>query len=383
MTAYLDDRDLPPWPDAAAPDVLSPPRPPAEYVDVAAVLNGTLTAPETACGGVRADGVHLCYLGAVNVLLGAPEAGKTLAAGAMAADELNSGGSVLWIDLDHNGPAAILDRLRRFGVPATTLTDPSRFRLATPDDTDAIAAIVHDCANWHPTFIVLDSIGELMPMYGANSNDADDYTRVHRTVLTALARTGAGVLTIDHEAKGVDSRNYGATGSAAKKRTIDGALLRVTNVDPFTKEHGGRAQLSIVKDRHGALRALAAGREPVIASFVVTPVPGGSDYRFETPTPTMQPTSDLEILAALVPPPSSKRDVQDRLHWGGTRAGTALRLLRQRDNGPDGPPGPGPVPVQRSTSGPTGPHPYRGDQDHDQDHPTKTHHPQDDKRTTP
>ncbi|GAA4482574.1 AAA family ATPase [Microbacterium panaciterrae] len=339
----------------------------AEYVDVRAILDGTLTAPETACGGVRTDGVRLCYLGAVNVLLGAPEAGKTLVAGGMVADELFSGGAVLWMDLDHNGAPAILDRLRRFGVPKSTLVDPNRFRMATPEDADAIAAVVQDAADWRPTFAVLDSIGELLPMYGANSNDADDYTRVHRVVLTALARTGAGVLAIDHEAKGVESRNYGATGSAAKKRAVDGALLRVTSLEPFTKEGGGRAQLSIVKDRHGALRGLTSGREPVVASFVVSPMPGGNAYRFETPIQTARPTSDVEILAALVPPPSSKRDVQDRLHWGGTRAGAALRLLRERDGGPGGPHGPGPVPAHGSESGPAGPPPYKGDQDHDQD----------------
>lgn len=298
----------------------------ADYIDVAGVLDGTVTAPQTTSGGRRSDGVPLLYGPAVNVLVGAPEAGKTLVAGGMAADELFSHGSCLWADLDHNGAAALLHRLISFGVHRDILTDPARFRLALPEDAEAVAEIVTDAVRWRPSLAIVDSVGELLPMFGANSNDADDYTRVHRAVLTRLAGAGAAVLALDHEAKGIESRAYGATGSAAKKRAVDGALLRVSNVRPFAPETGGEAHLTVVKDRHGALRALAGGREPTVARFVLSPVTGGMHYRFELPAYTAPASAaDVDLLAGLMPPPANVRDIKARMGWGSTRAAAAWR----------------------------------------------------------
>ncbi|MGP6172059.1 DnaB-like helicase N-terminal domain-containing protein [Microbacterium sp. A204] len=302
------------------------------YIDVAAMLDGSLAAPQTAAGGRRSDGLPLLYLAAVNVLLGAPEAGKTLIAGAMAADELFSGGSVLWIDLDHNGAPAILNRLHDYGVSHDLLADRDRFRLAIAENADDIQRVVGDAKAWAPTLAVVDSIGELLPMFGAKSNDADDYTDVHRKILTALAAVGTAVLAIDHEAKGVESRNYGAGGTMAKKRAVDGALLRVTATKQFAPGAGGEAHLSIVKDRHGALRMNAHGsREPIITTFTLVQLEDGLDYRFTTPTRPVeidQPLADVDELLKLVPPPGSVRDVRDRMKWGATRATNALRAYR-------------------------------------------------------
>lgn len=307
----------------------------ALYVDVADVLDNTSSRRQTAVGGRRSDGVPLLYAAAVNVLLGAPEAGKTLCAAAMAADELFAGGRVLWVDLDHNGAHAIAGRLRQLGVPRDTLTDPTLFRLSLPDEPETVTDIVADAHDWRPTLAVVDSVGELLPMFGANSNDADDYTRVNRQVLAALAAAGAGVLAIDHEAKSVESRTYGATGSAAKKRAVDGALIRVTNIRPFAPGQGGEAQLSIVKDRHGALRQLGVGSgEPRIAGFTLTAIDDdGLLARFPVPITANvfdAPVDDIDALADLTPPPASVRDVMARLRWGRPRAQQALRVYRQR-----------------------------------------------------
>lgn len=312
--------------------------PPPLYVDAASILDGTHTAPQPTVGGRRSDGLPLLYAAAVNVLLGAPEAGKTLVAGAMAADELFGDGRVLWLDLDHNGAPAILNRMRSYGVPRDTLTDPDRFRLALPNSSDEILDVVADARTWRPTLAIIDSIGELLPIFDANSNDADDFTRVNRQVLAALARTDVAVLAIDHEAKSVESRNYGPTGSAAKKRAVDGGMLRVTAVRPFAPGAGGEAQLSIVKDRHGALREHAVGtREPTLTAFTLTQLEEGLGYRFSTPAaPSLlvEDLDDVDVLLGLVPPPASVKDVKTRLRWGGDRASAALRQWRERTGTP-------------------------------------------------
>lgn len=298
------------------------------YIDVQAYLDGTLEAPQTSAGGCRSDGVRLLYSGAVNVLLGDPESGKTLCAAAMAADEMFAGGRVLWVDLDHNGAAATIARFRAYGVPADTLTDPARFRLSIPEDSEELLAIVTDAADWSPSMAVVDSLGELLPMFGANSNDADDYTRVNRITLAALARLGTAVLVIDHLAKNSQSREYGGTGTAAKKRSVDGAMLRVTAFEPFTPGIGGAASLTVVKDRHGHLRANAgSGREPQVSVFSLKSS-GAMTWHFRVPSAPATNLTDAELVAQLDPPPTSGSDVARRMQWRKQRALDAFRAWR-------------------------------------------------------
>ncbi len=71
----------------------------------------------------------------------------------------------------------------------------------------------------------------------------------------------------------------------------------------------------------------------------MTPNPGGTvSWRVTQPRTELVrdsvPDADLAELAGLVPPPKSKRDVQDRLHWGSDRAMKALAKWREL-GGPD------------------------------------------------
>lgn len=331
----------------------------AEYIDAAGILTGDYRPPAPTRGGRRDDGLHLLYPAAVNGLVGDPETGKTLIAAACAADELFQGGSVLWIDLDHNGPSATLLRLRAYGIDADTLCDSQRFRLAIPEDSAGLLAVIADASAWRPSVAILDSVGEMLPMFGASSNSADEYTAVNQQTLVRLARTGSAVLGLDHMAKGVDSRSYGAGGTVAKKRAIDGAYLRVTTEAGFSKGSGGRAELSIIKDRHGALRQSAVpGREPRVATFSLEDRAGAMHWTFATPEAATPATSDLDTLLALAPAPASVRDVMERLKWGRTRAMEAMRLFRSVPSVPGTflatpgnsvPPFPSPIGEERGT----------------------------------
>ncbi len=301
------------------------------YVDVAAILSGSLSSPKPTIG-LRADGEPFIYAAAVNIVFGPPESGKTLALSAIAADVLYSGGSVLWIDIDHNGAPATIARMRSFGVPVATLSDPARFRLALPEDKDEVLAVVKDAATWLPTLVAVDSIGELLPMFGANSNSDDDYTATHRAVLSRLAVQGAAVVGVDHEAKGQASRDFGAGGAVAKKRAVDGVMLRSSVRIPFTPGRGGVAALTIVKDRHGAVRSISPSgdKEPLATTFELTSNSDVTDWKFTTPqgAPQSRTTqTDIEILRALEPRPSSIYDVKKRLKWGSDRAKRAFEAL--------------------------------------------------------
>ena len=113
--------------------------------------------------------------------------------------------------------------------------------LVEPVHPTHLDAVVADAQQWRPDVAVVDSVGELLPFLGLNTNSADDYTAAHRRVLTPLARAGACVIGIDHLAKNAESRSQGATGTHAKRRATGGASLRVTLLDTFAPGQAVRA----------------------------------------------------------------------------------------------------------------------------------------------
>ncbi len=224
------------------------------YTDIGAMLDDEL--PEAPRPEIlrRTDGVPLFYRGEVNLLFGDPEHGKTWVGLAACAESLASDGRVLVVDIDHNGPGPTVHRLLTLGAPKEALRDPERFRHCVPGDAGEAAQIGDDCAVWRPDVVLIDSTGELMPMFGASSDNSDDFTRVHNKVLQPLADTGAAVILVDHLAKGRESRDFGPGGSMAKRRTVGGSSLRVVRKQPFTRAGGGSAHLLVNKDRHGGVR---------------------------------------------------------------------------------------------------------------------------------
>jgi len=311
----------------------------ARYVDVAALLDGTLPEPPAPTRLKRSDGVGMAYAGQVNLIFGDPEGGKTWFCLAAAEEALRQGGTVLVIDLDHNGAAATLSRLIALGAPVPALRDPGRFLYCEPDDRTEILTVVADMAEWQPDVAVVDSIGELLPLFGSSSNSADDFTTVHTRVLKPLARTGAAVLAVDHLAKGQDSRAHGPGGTAAKRRAIGGVSIRVKVKDAFTPGHGGSAYLSVNKDRHGGLRAHCSigDREPLAGVFKLNAFSEGV-LTWEVAAPgegernpdETAPPGDLAAVSELDPPPETVDDAQTRLRWGRQRTARAVKAWREQ-----------------------------------------------------
>ncbi len=312
------------------------------YVDVAALLDGTLPEPPAPDLLRRSDSNALFYAGQVNLLFGDPESGKTWVALAAVEEALREGRTALVVDLDHNGPAATLSRLVALGAPVVALRDPSRFLYCEPDDRIEMAGVVAHMAKWHPGVAVVDSIGELLPLFGSSSNSADEFTTVHTRVLKPLARSGAAVLAVDHLAKGQDSRAHGPGGTAAKRRAIGGVSVRVKVKDAFTPGHGGAAYLSVNKDRHGGLRAHCptGDREPLAGVFKLNAFADGvltwtvaAPVEGERNPDETAPPSDVAAVNALDPPPSTVDDAQTRLRWNRQRTAHALKAWREQPAG--------------------------------------------------
>lgn len=253
------------------------------FGDVAALLNGDLPDLKSPTLCRRTDGRSLFYAADVNTLFGDSESGKTWVALAALAEALADGGSASFVDLDHNGMDQIVFRLVDLGAPVEALRDRDLFRYAEPQDSNDLLDVIAALVQWRPGWVVVDSIGEVLPMLGLSSNSPDDYTTANRQVLKPLASAGAGVIAIDHTPKNTETARQGATGTVAKKRSVSGVSLRVKINEQFTPGRGGSAWLSVNKDRHGGLRgACPPGREPTAGLFTLD-----ASMRWEVKAPTL------------------------------------------------------------------------------------------------
>jgi hypothetical protein len=308
------------------------------YVDISAMLDGTVPEPPEPVLLRRSDDHKLFYPGQVNLLFGDPESGKTWICLAGVAEALQADRRALIIDLDHNGPQSTVYRLIALGAPKDRLRDPNVFRYCEPEDRTELRQVVVDSAEWRPAVAVVDSIGELLPMHGANNNSADEFTIVHSNVLKPLAKAGAVVLAVDHLAKGADSRAHGPGGTAAKRRAVGGVSIRVKATKAFTPGHGGEALLLVNKDRHGGVRAHCpvGDREPPAGTFKLLAFNGGIlEWSFVAPKDGERnpdetaPPEDVAAVDALDPPPGTVDDARERLRWQKQRTANAMRAWRQ------------------------------------------------------
>ncbi|WP_353708961.1 hypothetical protein ABRQ22_06565 [Cellulosimicrobium sp. ES-005] len=321
----------------------------ALYADLAALLDGTLPEPPEPEVLSCTDGVALFYRAQVNHVFGDPESGKTFLCQAAVAEALTEHRRAAIIDMDHNGPASTVSRLFDLGAPEGALRDLDRFRYAEPEDGAHLVAVVRDLVAWKPSVVVLDSLGEILPVFGGSSNSPDDFTRVHSLVMKPLAMAGASVLVIDHLAKSSESRAQGATGTAAKKRAVGGVSLRVTIAEQFVPGKGGAAHVAIAKDRHGGLRAHrpTGDKEPLAGTFRL--YPSEEDRRWAVHAPASDErnpaeaadAADVEALRQLAPPPRSVEDARTRLGWRKARAAVALRTYREQIGHTEAVPGSG------------------------------------------
>lgn len=316
------------------------PTPPDErslFVNVASLLAGGLpTAPPPVLLH-REDGHALFYGGKVNVLFGDPECGKTWIALAAIVEALDRRVRAAVFDLDHNGAAEIIGRLLALGANPKVLADPTRFLLAEPEDASELAQAVTAVRGWRAGVVIVDSVGEVLPLLDLSSSSPDDYTKANRYVLTPLATAGAAVIAIDHLPKSDEARARGQTGTTAKRRTINGVSLRVTLHEAFVPGRGGSASMTVDKDRAGQVRRHCpdSDKNPPAGRFVMTPRDDGTlSWKVTAPrvasTPEpLVPDDDVAELDALVPPPQSRRDVEYRMKWGAHRAGNALKKWRE------------------------------------------------------
>jgi len=256
--------------------------------------------------GTRTDGNALFYAGKINGLFGDPECGKTWLAQAAIVEHLNNGGTAAMIDVDHNGPDHTAARLLLLGAHPNHIADTTHFRYYEPDDGDQLRAAINHLTTSPADIVLIDSLGETLPLLGANANDGDEVTAAIRATAVPLADTGSCVITIDHLPKSTEARTTGyAIGSIAKKRMMRGSYLRVDAITQPAPGQTGRIALRIEKDTAGKLRQNS--HSGYAGTFTLNSTqPGITTWQIEletTPTNpdgTMRPTHLMEKISRFI-----------------------------------------------------------------------------------
>jgi hypothetical protein len=225
------------------------------------VLRGRRTPPPTLFQ--RTDGVSLLYAGKAHSFVGESESLKTWAAMHACAQIMASGRGVLYIDFEDTAETFV-ERMRVLGVPDVLLL--KHLCYIRPDEPLAAWAQQKDLVEAgmasDPALVVLDGVTEAMAMHGWDVNQATDIAKYHHKLLRKLTRTGAATLEIDHAGK---DELRGAVGSQHKRAGIDGVVYTFKPVEYAGVGRHGYARVSVVKDRHGHVRAHTVGS--VIGEF--------------------------------------------------------------------------------------------------------------------
>lgn len=301
---------------------------PSSLIDLATVLSADYEPPEpTAC--VTEDGVGLFYPGRVNGIFGAPESGKTWIALSAAAQALDQGESVLYVDADHNGAHQLAAWLAQAvgsteAVRSAALDD--RLFIAEPDSIQDIVEVIEHLGARQGVAVV-DSVGELEAMWPSGADINDRYFRLNRTVMAPLAHQGWAVVTLDHLAKAGSANS--AIGASAKKRALDGAYYKVTRGARFSPGRAGHSRMSLEKDRSGGV-ASALGDHDV--TFEMREDGSCSLYVCEISVSTRDSLED-EVLQVLADHPKGLSAREIRLSVGRSDKGTRDALANLRREG--------------------------------------------------
>ncbi len=213
----------------------------------------------------RDDGEHLFYERRVNGLHADSGIGKSMLCAFGAAQELNAGHHVAWVDFEDPDSSAIVERLRMFDVDDDTIAERLHYYAPREPFSDAaVAALVCAITEHGITKVVVDSVGEAFGLEGIDENKDVEVAPWLRRVARVLADAGPAVELVDHSTKAADNPLH-PSGSKRKRAAITGASYLVEAVRPLTREDGGTLRLICAKDRYGNYR-----RGDIVATFEVT-----------------------------------------------------------------------------------------------------------------
>ena len=262
MSAYFRDIPQSEWGD---PDQ-EPERP--LFIDLAPYLDGT-AKQEVPTIAEAWEGRSLFYAGRLNEIHAEPGTGKTNVLMAAAISELESGGTVLYIDPEDT-PKGFATRLLMLGANADQIRERVKY-LHNPSPEEIMQAQAW-AREAKPTLAILDGLAESMAAVGANEDKAQEVLAFFRENLRPFAEAGAALVIADHVTKSSESRGQFARGSGAKAGRYDGVSYDIVSGKEYTPQQAGFVKLKIAKDRNGG----AGPRGKIVAELHFSP---GGDGR--------------------------------------------------------------------------------------------------------
>lgn len=235
-----------------------------ERVDLSPWLDGN-PPDDTPKLCARLDGQMILYPGKVHSFNGEPESGKSWVAQFAAAQVLNDGGCVTYLDFEDSA-GTVTGRMLALGCEIDAIRYRFYYhRLDQPFSFEAADVLDAALAEAEPALTVLDGVTEAMGLCGLNSYDNSDVAKFWRMIPRRLSATGSAAVLIDHVVKDSESRGRWAIGAQHKMAAIDGASFTVETLKPFGRGKCGLARVLVTKDRPGHLRQYATGN--VLAEF--------------------------------------------------------------------------------------------------------------------
>lgn len=235
-----------------------------------ALAGGPPPAPQIGRWSDSADGKAvkraLFYPNEVHSVGGEPEAMKSWLLLYSAAQEIDLGKHVIYVDMEAND-RSVVDRLRLLGGDRRSIK--KFFHYMRPDDQlteadqRAFRAMV---TRLQPTLVVLDGVTEAYSLHGLSINAAEDaanwFQRFSRQfqVQPTEGYDGPAIVELDHVIKSRDDRNGWTIGTQHKKAGIKGAMYIVESVAPFGKGKHGRSRLMLSKDSPGGVEWVPFGK---------------------------------------------------------------------------------------------------------------------------
>lgn len=226
-----------------------------EVPDVGALLDGDLTNEE-ADFLTRVDGRALLYAGKMHVLQGEPTAGKSWLALQAVVEVLGIGGAALYLDYEDSS-RGILGRLLALGADPAAVR--ARFVYVQPAGAFGLSEkleLERILARLNPDLVVIDGVAEALARDGRSEDKASEVVGWIEKLPRWMARTGAGVVMLDHVVKDREQQGRWARGSGAKLAAVDGATYVVRVVTPFSRHRAGTLKLIVAKDRPGGVGAI-------------------------------------------------------------------------------------------------------------------------------
>ena len=226
----------------------------------------------------RDDGIPLIYPGEIHSLSGEPESCKGWLTLHLAAERIEAGQRVAYLDFE-DSPDAIYMRLRQLGASRGSILE--RFAYARPEEAPDEHVPAALAAGGY-ALIVLDGVSEAFAMLSLNISDNTDAAKFLQRLVRPLTAAGAAVIQLDHVAKAKDGRGRWSLGAGHK---LAGAAVAYTVdvITPPSRQRQGLVKLKVEKDRHGRVRGHAQGK--VIANIRITPFDDGERVSVSVETP--------------------------------------------------------------------------------------------------